>query len=34
MDGEFLVGKVVEVNYLSSRILLLSDLKQQNTRHC
>tara|TARA_B110000037_G_scaffold97160_1_gene113887 strand:- start:316 stop:1167 length:852 start_codon:yes stop_codon:yes gene_type:complete len=29
MDGEFLVGKVVEVNYLSSRILLLSDLNSK-----
>ena len=29
MDGEYLVGKVVEVNYLSSRILLLSDLNSK-----
>ena len=29
MDGEFLVGKVVEVNYLSSRVLLLSDLNSK-----
>jgi len=29
MDGEFLVGKVVEVNYLSARILLLSDLNSK-----
>ena len=29
MDGAYLVGKVVEVNYLSSRILLLSDLNSK-----
>ena len=29
MDGEFLVGKVVEVNYLSARVLLLSDLNSK-----
>ena len=29
MDGEYLVGKVVEVNYLSSRVLLLSDLNSK-----
>ena len=29
MDGLYLVGKVVEVNYLSSRILLLSDLNSK-----
>ena len=29
MDGEFLVGKVVEVNFLSSRVLLLSDLNSK-----
>ncbi len=29
MDGEYLVGKVIEVNYLSSRILLLSDLNSK-----
>ena len=29
MDGEYLVGKVVEVNYLSARILLLSDLNSK-----
>jgi len=29
MEGEYLVGKVVEVNYLSSRILLLSDLNSK-----
>ena len=29
MDNEYLVGKVVEVNYLSSRILLLSDLNSK-----
>tara|TARA_B100000787_G_scaffold51874_1_gene37419 strand:- start:3279 stop:4130 length:852 start_codon:yes stop_codon:yes gene_type:complete len=29
MDGEYLVGKTVEVNYLSSRILLLSDLNSK-----
>ena len=29
IDGVYLVGKVVEVNYLSSRILLLSDLNSK-----
>ncbi|MDB9937059.1 rod shape-determining protein MreC [Candidatus Pelagibacter sp.] len=29
LDGEYLVGKVVEVNYLSARILLLSDLNSK-----
>ena len=29
MDGEYLVGKVVEANYLSSRVLLLSDLNSK-----
>jgi rod shape-determining protein MreC len=29
MDGLYLVGKVVEVNYLSSRVLLLSDLNSK-----
>ena len=29
MDGAYLVGKVVEVNYLSSRVLLLSDLNSK-----
>ena len=29
MDGEYLVGKIVEVNYLSSRVLLLSDLNSK-----
>ena len=29
LDGDFLVGKVVEVNYLTSRILLLSDLNSK-----
>ena len=29
MDGEYLVGKVFEVNYLSSRVLLLSDLNSK-----
>jgi len=29
MDGEYLVGKVTEVNYLSSRVLLLSDLNSK-----
>jgi len=29
MDGEYLVGKVVEVNYISARILLLSDLNSK-----
>jgi rod shape-determining protein MreC len=29
MDGAYIVGKVVEVNYVSSRILLLSDLNSK-----
>ena len=29
MDGSYLVGKVVEVNYLSARVLLLSDLNSK-----
>jgi len=29
MDGEYLIGKVIEVNYLSSRVLLLSDLNSK-----
>ena len=29
MDGEYLVGKIVEVNYLTSRALLLSDLNSK-----
>jgi rod shape-determining protein MreC len=29
LDGEYLVGKVVEVNYLTSRILLLSDFNSK-----
>ena len=29
LDGNYLVGKVVEVNYLTSRILLLSDLNSK-----
>jgi rod shape-determining protein MreC len=29
MDGPYLVGKVVEVNYLSSRVLILSDLNSK-----
>ncbi len=29
MDGNYLVGKLVEVNYLSSRVLLLSDLNSK-----
>ena len=29
MDGAYLVGKVVEVNYLTSRVLLLSDLNSK-----
>ena len=29
MDGAYLVGKIVEVNYLSSRVLLLSDLNSK-----
>ena len=29
MDGAYLVGKIVEVNYLSARVLLLSDLNSK-----
>lgn len=29
LDGEYLIGKVVEVNYTTSRILLLSDLNSK-----
>ena len=29
LDGEFLIGKVVEVNYTTSRVLLLSDLNSK-----
>ena len=29
LDGSYLVGKVVEVNYLTSRVLLLSDLNSK-----
>ena len=29
LDEKYLVGKVVEVNYLSSRVLLLSDLNSK-----
>tara|TARA_B110001450_G_scaffold128782_1_gene121098 strand:+ start:711 stop:1562 length:852 start_codon:yes stop_codon:yes gene_type:complete len=29
MDGSYLVGKLVEVNYLSSRVLLLTDLNSK-----
>jgi len=29
MDGEYLVGKIIEVNYFSSRVLLLSDLNSK-----
>tara|TARA_B100001057_G_scaffold87108_1_gene83040 strand:- start:4107 stop:4955 length:849 start_codon:yes stop_codon:yes gene_type:complete len=29
LDGQFLIGKVVEVNYLTSRVLLLSDLNSK-----
>jgi rod shape-determining protein MreC len=29
VDGNFLVGKIVEVNYLSSRVLLLNDLNSR-----
>ena len=29
LDGKYLVGKVVEVNYISSRVLLLSDLNSK-----
>ena len=29
LDGSYLIGKVIEVNYLTSRILLLSDLNSK-----
>ena len=29
IDGNYLVGKIVEVNYLSSRVLLLNDLNSR-----
>ena len=29
LDEEFLIGKIVEVNYLTSRVLLLSDLNSK-----
>jgi len=29
LDGQFLIGKIVEVNYLTSRVLLLSDLNSK-----
>ena len=29
LDGEYLIGKVVEVNYLTSRALLISDLNSK-----
>ena len=29
VDGNYLVGKIVEVNYLSSRVLLLNDLNSR-----
>lgn len=29
LDNEYLVGKIIEVNYLSSRVLLLSDLNSK-----
>ena len=29
IDGEYLVGKIVEINYSSSRVLLLSDLNSK-----
>ena len=29
LDGDFLIGKTVEVNYLTSRVLLLSDLNSK-----
>ena len=29
LDGEYLVGKIVEMNYLTSRVLLLSDLNSK-----
>ena len=29
LDGDYLIGKIVEVNYLTSRVLLLSDLNSK-----
>tara|TARA_B110001450_G_scaffold229094_1_gene229444 strand:+ start:571 stop:1419 length:849 start_codon:yes stop_codon:yes gene_type:complete len=29
LDGEYLIGKIIEVNYLSSRVLMLSDLNSK-----
>ena len=29
LDGPFLIGKVVEVNYATSRVLLISDLNSK-----
>jgi len=29
LDNEYLIGKIVEVNYLSARVLLLSDLNSK-----
>jgi len=29
LDGEYLIGKIIEVNYLTSRVLLLSDLNSK-----
>ena len=29
VDGNYLIGKIVEVNYLSSRVLLLNDLNSR-----
>ena len=29
LDGNYLVGRIVEVNYLSSRVLLLNDLNSR-----
>ena len=29
VDGNYLVGKIVEVNYISSRVLLLNDLNSR-----
>ncbi|WP_415321159.1 rod shape-determining protein MreC [Candidatus Pelagibacter sp. Uisw_092] len=29
MDGDYIIGKVIEVNYLSARVLLLSDLNSK-----
>ena len=29
LDGEYLVGKIIEVNYLTARVLLLSDLNSK-----